>query len=588
MSNPAPKPSPNSCAANPALVPGPGSAGVSPASVGVSPTAFGPKVRACLALLSALLGWNAAAAPKPVLVHYMPWFVAKPFSPVWGWHWTMGHYNPDSFDTNGQRQIASWYYPQISPYDSDDAAVLECQVLLMKLAGLDGVIVDWYGMDDYADYGVNNQRTLDLFTWTHKAGLKFALCYEDQTIRQEINKGYITTNQAIAHAQQTMLYVQSNFFNDATYLRWSNQPVFLNFGPQYFGASSNWTTIFSVLAPSNAPAFFTEDNRLSPAGAGAFDWPPMGLSSGGVLGSNQLNFYLIAFEVKARTAPAWPAYISSAFPRFHDIYAQAGVSPSYGYLDDDNGGTFQNTLRRALTNTSALVQVVTWNDYGEGTVVEPTTQYQLRDLGVLQDFRRAYQDANYAGTTNDLSLAFRLYHARAQAAGNTALAAELDRIFARAVGGRLADAALRLSGVESRSPVIYDLSVTNGQLQFWVGGFLAPNGVKIQTTTDASLTNWQTSQTLASGGSGSAPFFTIPISATGGPHLLQGRNSPPGTLSVQAGAPDVCGGSSTTMFPASCRHRSGRSDPSSVTLASAGACAWRIVISGANQPVVIA
>jgi hypothetical protein len=37
-----------------------------------------------------------------------------------------------------------------------------------------------------------------------------------------------------------------------------------------------------------------------------------------------------------------------------------------------------------------LVQVVTWTDFGEGTIVEPTREYGYRDLGMLQDFRRQY------------------------------------------------------------------------------------------------------------------------------------------------------------------------------------------------------
>ncbi len=241
-----------------------------------------------LALALALGALPVVAAPKPVMAHFMPWFVAKPYSTLWGWHWTMGHLNPDIVDSNGRRQAASWYYPLTGLYDSDDSAALEYQVLLLKLSGVDGVIVDWYGMDNYADYGVNNTRTLDLFNWTRKAGLKFALCYEDQTIKSEISGGFIISNQAVAHAQQTMLYAQSNYFADPSYLRLNGLPLLLNFGPQYFTAPGDWPSIFGVL--SNSPAFFTEDNRVGPA-RGAFNWPPMGLSqtNGGVVSASMLE-----------------------------------------------------------------------------------------------------------------------------------------------------------------------------------------------------------------------------------------------------------------------------------------------------------
>ena len=51
--------------------------------------------------LTALIGVPLAsnAVNKPVMVHYMPWFQAKPFSGSWGYHWTLGSgtYNPDEF-----------------------------------------------------------------------------------------------------------------------------------------------------------------------------------------------------------------------------------------------------------------------------------------------------------------------------------------------------------------------------------------------------------------------------------------------------------------------------------------------------------
>lgn len=389
------------------------------------------------------------AAPKPLLVYYMPWYVAKPYSDNWGWHWTMNHFNPDVIDASGERQIASWYHPLIGPYDSADPVVLEYHVLLMKLAGIDGVIVDWYGRESYLDYGINNERTAEVFKYARKAGLKFALCYEDRTVLQQINDGVLAATNAIHHAQQTLLYVQSNYFGDPSYLQLSNRPVLLNFGPQYFKANEQWQQIFSVLEPTNRPAFFTEDNRL-PLGTGAFNWPPMWLSlapgARGVLSVTALENYLTNFEQNGNT---WPAFISSAFPRFHDIYRPAGVRDYWGYLGDRKGEMLRMTLTRALTNNSALAQIVTWNDFGEGTVVEPTSEYGYRDLGIIQDCRRQHLDPGFPLRTNDLTLATRLYHLRRVHNQNSSLNSTLDDICGMIVHGELKRADQRMKALES-------------------------------------------------------------------------------------------------------------------------------------------
>jgi hypothetical protein len=384
------------------------------------------------------------AAPKAVMVYYMPWFTAKPYRDSWGWHWTMNHFNPDIMTASGERQIASWYYPLIGPYDSSDPAVLEYHVLLMKLAGVDGVIVDWYGSANFLDYGVNNQATVKLFQFARKAGLKFSICYEDQTVQHLIDGNYLAANDAIPHAQQDMLYLQTNFFSDASYLRLKGRPVLLNFGPQHFMMSSNWEDIFSVLAETNQPAFFTEDNRL-PVSTGAFNWPPMWMSqapgTGGVLSDAALKSYLADFDQKAGT---WPAFISSAFPRFHDIYQRAGVRNYLGYLGDRHGDTLRETLSRGMTNSSAIVQVVTWNDFGEGSMVEPTQEYGYRDLGIIQDFRRQYMESGFSRDTNDLAMALRFYNLRRQSLTNIVVSTELDRIFTNIVSGKIGVANLQL------------------------------------------------------------------------------------------------------------------------------------------------
>ncbi len=253
----------------------------------------------------------------------------------------------------------------------------------------------------------------------------------------------------MAHAQQTMLYLQTNYWGDPSFFRWSNRPALLNFRPQYFKTNSQWKAIFSVLSPTNQPVFFTEDDRI-PLGTGAFNWPPMWLSqapgTGGVLSDAALRQYLSSFDQKAG---AWPAFISSAFPRFHDIYQPAGVRDYWGYLGDHEGDILRETLGRAMTNASTCVQIVTWNDFGEGTIVEPTREYGYRDLGIIQDSRRQYLDPGFGYHTNDLALANRVYDLRRRYGTNSIASLELDRVFTNIINGNLNAANLRLTAMES-------------------------------------------------------------------------------------------------------------------------------------------
>ena len=126
---------------------------------------------------------------KILLAHYMPWYSSQNISEKWGWHWTMNHFDPESDTQRKRRQIASHYYPLIGPYDSNDPHALECQVLLMKFAGIDGVIIDWYGITDHNDYATLHRNTNHLIAYIKKAGLRFAICYEDQSIKHMIAGG---------------------------------------------------------------------------------------------------------------------------------------------------------------------------------------------------------------------------------------------------------------------------------------------------------------------------------------------------------------------------------------------------------------
>ena len=89
----------------------------------------------------------------------------------------------------------------------------------MKLSGIDGVIVDWYGFEDFWDYGTVNASTPKLYEHVQKAGMVFAICYEDRSVKNMLDNGHLPANTRLEHRLQIMAYLQDNWVKDDAYLK---------------------------------------------------------------------------------------------------------------------------------------------------------------------------------------------------------------------------------------------------------------------------------------------------------------------------------------------------------------------------------
>jgi hypothetical protein len=372
-----------------------------------------------------------AGKPPRILAHYMPWFTAKPFSPVWGWHWTMGAFDPEG-KNGGPRALASHYRPIIGPYDSGDPDVLEYHVLLMKLAGIDGVVIDWYGTIDYLDYALNHRNCTSFVEQAAKIGIEFAICYEDQTIPKLVAARRLESGKRLEHARLELTWVRDNWCGKTSYLKLGGRPVLLSFG--HDGLSDvEWERV--VGEGPNAFVYLSEHQRRK-AAAGAFDWP---IPRIGQKAQDEFN----------NRAAEWPVGMAVAYPRFHDVYEEAKVHPSWGKIDDDHGKTFANTLEKALRSGLPFVQVSTWNDWGEGTMIEPSVEFGYRDLEVVQRLRRQLVEPSFTGKAEDLRLPRRLYDLRKTVEGRSSIAGGLDQL-AQLLSKRLITAArAKLDAIEA-------------------------------------------------------------------------------------------------------------------------------------------
>jgi hypothetical protein len=343
--------------------------------------------------------------PQKVYMHYMPWFeTPQTNNGSWGLHWTMANQNPNVIDASGKRQIAAHYYPLIGPYASSDPAVIEYHLLLMKYAGVDGVLVDFYG-NGANDLPLLLRNANALVPRTADVGLGIGMVFEDQ---------FAAT---LTDATANMQYVGTNYFSRPNYLQLNNKPLLLTFGPQRYQTPAQWTQILAALP--TPPTFLTlwyQSNQAGTNAAGEFNWIYSDFLTG------LTNFY-------QNRAPGLGVAAGVAYPGFESFYAQGGWAGPTWTIAPNNGQTLTQTL--ALTtqyqNRLRFVQLATFNDFGEGTMLEPTRERGFASLQQIQ----AYTGVPYG--LSELQLVYQLYTLRHFHAGNPTAQATLNQAFQQLV-----------------------------------------------------------------------------------------------------------------------------------------------------------
>ena len=345
---------------------------------------------------------KASSEPPMILAHYMPWFMAKPTSDRWGWHWTMNAFDPEKI-VDGKAEIAAHLHPLIGPYDSADPHVLEYQLLTMKMAGISGVIVDWYGLQDHNDYAMLHRNTLKLVEQIERLGMKFAICYEDQTIPVLVKAGKVREDERVNHAANEIRWMTENWFQLTSYVKVEQKPLLLSFG-QAGLTDAEWTNCLGQL---KTPVSYLSLHHRRSSAIGAFDWP---------IPADAFR----AYERFQKESRDWPTAIPVAFPRFVDIYAEAKIGPSYGRVDDDQGKSFRMMLEAGLKSGAPVVQIATWNDWGEGTIIEPSHEYGYRDLETVQSLVRKHVHRQFSHKPADLRLPMQILERRRISTANHA------------------------------------------------------------------------------------------------------------------------------------------------------------------------
>lgn len=355
-------------------------------------------------MVAAALALAVTPPRLQLYIHVMPWFEAS--EKDLGWHWRM---NKTAAQVRESGEVASHFQPLTGPYDSMDPDILELQLGWMKAAGFDGVLANWYGTQPHFDYPVIHERTKKLFEVATEAGLKIGVAYEDQTVRNAINHGLLAADQGERVARETGAFLKENWLSRPNWIKLGGKPAVLVFGPQHFG-DKEWGVYRQAGGSFNLITLW----HPKPYGDGVFGWPT---PSKGFEGEEEFR----------RLYRDQPTSIPVAYPRFVDFYEEGGQK-GYPDMPDREGRTYRETLANALSWAKEAVQVATWNDWQEGTQIEPSREHRLRDLEATQEARRKI-DRAFPFRKEDLQLPWLLYQARKRKIDSTKLDQAREALF---------------------------------------------------------------------------------------------------------------------------------------------------------------
>lgn len=256
-----------------------------------------------------------------IYAHYMPWFGVS-------YHMNTG-------------------------YSETDANQSARQINDMISRGIQGVIVDWYGKDS----SFEEQATQSMFNESQKhSNFKFAIM-EDA--------GGLNTGDKTGELVADLIYANQKYAQAGNYMRVNGRPVYFFFGVENVGI--DWNYVRNNV-PGN-PIFIFENGvgyTLSYSD-GAFGWAN-DFSADKV--NNWGQAYLVDFYAKALDSSK--TTFGATWKGFNDALASWG---SGRVLGQRCGQTWLDTFKELNNHYSSgkqlgNLQLVTWNDYEEGTAIE--------------------------------------------------------------------------------------------------------------------------------------------------------------------------------------------------------------------------
>ncbi len=307
-----------------------------------------------------LLLAERASLHHHVLAFYYGWYANLEVSGRWA-HWPEG----------------TAHEPQLGRYDSHDPKVIEKHFSQAKSAGITGLIVSWWRPGDFQDQGMPL-----LLAAAEQAGLKITIYYEAAKPRRS------PTPQATA---DDLVDILTRYGNHPAWLRAGNTPVVFVYTRALNELQlGGWTSVLSQVKRRYAGGLCLVGDQISAAASKVFD---------GIHSYNPTNEIanMNVDQIRSWARATYPKWVATAGPGISCVTVIPGYDDTKlnrrgprPTTDRHGGETYRVLWQEAIAARPDWILITSWNEWHEGSEIEPSMENGDRELATTGEFSRRF------------------------------------------------------------------------------------------------------------------------------------------------------------------------------------------------------
>jgi hypothetical protein len=281
---------------------------------------------------------------------------------------------------------ATWTYDQLSdlpaePYVSRDRSVMGRHIEQAQRAGIDALVVAWYGPD-----GATNQTEPNLAALLDEAAarsFKIAVLFESDS---PFMPGVEKVTGGLAH----LLGVH---VNHPAYLRVDGRPVVFFWRPTLYSVET-WASVRGQVDPGRSALWVSEG--VDTSYLSVFDghhlysntWTP----PASLVATNQKFAARVAAMRSALGADR--LWVATVMPGYNDVK----IRPATGFATDREGGAYyERAWQAAIDSTPRWIVVNSFNEWPEGSYIEPSSAFGDRFLALTATWSARFKAGGSSG-----------------------------------------------------------------------------------------------------------------------------------------------------------------------------------------------